>query len=187
MHRTWRKLARRFQRCVPELELAKGNPVNFISSQERERAVEVAASEAQHAELVERINQLTILRESNATLRADCESHAKRARALDVKLQAVTAEMDPIKEQLRVARAELEAKEKQIDKLEDESQSWQKRNAQLLSKVCGLYLGEFGLTKNFVSTIESTLSKFKLSETRFRSLSWRRRSFKSHLRRRLNR
>ncbi|KAH8082011.1 hypothetical protein BXZ70DRAFT_631748 [Cristinia sonorae] len=46
-------------------------------SEERERAVEVATSETQHAELVERINQLSILRESNATLRADCETHAK--------------------------------------------------------------------------------------------------------------
>ena len=97
--------------------------------------MEVAASEAQHAELVERINQLTILRESNATLRADCEAHAKRAKALDAKLQEVTAELDPVKEQLRVARAELEAREKQVNRLEDESQTWQKRNAQLLTKV----------------------------------------------------
>ena len=52
-------------------------------SEERERAVEAAASEAQHAKLVERINQLTILRESNATLRADCDSHSKRAKALE--------------------------------------------------------------------------------------------------------
>ena len=103
--------------------------------QERERAVEAAASEAQHAELVERINQLTILRESNATLRADCEAHARRARDLDNKLREVTAELDPVKEQLRIAQAELEAKEQAIKRAEDESQKWKGRNSQLLSKV----------------------------------------------------
>ncbi|KAH9936573.1 uncharacterized protein B0H18DRAFT_974482 [Fomitopsis serialis] len=103
-------------------------------SEERERAVEAASSEAQHAELVERINQLTILRESNATLRADCESHAKRARELDVKLRQLSSELDPTKEQLRVTQAELEAKDQQISRLEDESRRWKERNSQLLSK-----------------------------------------------------
>ena len=54
--------------------------------QERERAVEAAASEAQHAELMEKINQLALLRESNATLRAESEAHAKRSRALETQI-----------------------------------------------------------------------------------------------------
>ncbi|KZT67236.1 hypothetical protein DAEQUDRAFT_729270 [Daedalea quercina L-15889] len=103
-------------------------------SEERERAVEAASSEAQHAELVERINQLTILRESNATLRADCESHAKRARELDAKFRQLSSELDPTKEQLRIAQAELEAKDQHIQRLEDESRRWKERNSQLLSK-----------------------------------------------------
>ncbi|TFY64347.1 hypothetical protein EVJ58_g2677 [Rhodofomes roseus] len=103
-------------------------------SEERERAVEATSSEAQHAELVERINQLTILRESNATLRTDCESHAKRARELDAKLRQLSSELDPTKEQLRIAQAELEAKDQQISGLEDESRRWKERNTQLLSK-----------------------------------------------------
>lgn len=104
-------------------------------SEERERAVEAAASEAQHAELVERINQLTILRESNATLRAECDSHAKRAKALETKLQQLSSELDPTKEQLRMARAELDARSQQIKQLEEELRRWQERNASLLSKV----------------------------------------------------
>ena len=97
--------------------------------------MEAASSEAQHAELVERINQLTILRESNATLRNDCESNAKRARELDTKLKQLTSELEPTKEQLRLAQAELEAKNQHIQRLEDESRRWKERNAQLLSKV----------------------------------------------------
>ena len=88
---------------------------------------------------MDRINQLTILRESNATLRADCEAHAKRARDLDIRLKQVTAELEPAKEQARVAQAELEARDAQIQRLERESTTWQERNRQLLSKVSGPY------------------------------------------------
>lgn len=97
--------------------------------------MEAAASEAQHAELVERINQLNILRESNATLRADCESYSKRSRALEAKLKELSTELEPAKEQARVAQAELQARDVQVKRLEAESRRWQDRNSQLLSKV----------------------------------------------------
>lgn len=84
---------------------------------------------------MERINQLNILRESNATLRSDCETHAKRARDLDAKLKKLSSELEPAKEQARVAQAELEARDVQLKRLEAESRRWQERNAQLLSKV----------------------------------------------------
>lgn len=85
--------------------------------------------------MLERINQLNILRESNVTLRADCETYSKRSRELDAKLKALSAELEPAKEQARVARAELQARDGQITLLETESKRWQERNAQLLSKV----------------------------------------------------
>ncbi|ETW75073.1 hypothetical protein HETIRDRAFT_437423, partial [Heterobasidion irregulare TC 32-1] len=55
-------------------------------SEARECAVATVATDTQHGELVDKINQLTILRKNNATLRADAESQGKRARALDSKL-----------------------------------------------------------------------------------------------------
>ena len=105
------------------------------SFQERERAIEAVSSEAQHAELLERINQLNILRESNATLRADCETYAKRARESDNKLQQMNSELEPAREGVRLAQAELQARDAQITRLEDESRRWQERNSQLLLKV----------------------------------------------------
>lgn len=84
---------------------------------------------------MERINQLNILRESNATLRSDCENYAKRARELDNKVKELSAELEPAKEQARVAQAELEARDVQVKRLEVESRRWQERNSQLLSKV----------------------------------------------------
>ena len=103
--------------------------------QERERAVQNTASVTQHAELVERINQLNILRESNATLRAEHESSRKKVRILEAKLKQLSEELDPAKEEARSAIAELDATKVQMQHLEQESLRWQERNAQLLTKV----------------------------------------------------
>ncbi|PIL22755.1 transporter [Ganoderma sinense ZZ0214-1] len=103
-------------------------------SEERERAAQAAVSEEQHSQLAEKINQVAILRESNATLRSDCDKYTKRARRLEAELREVTAQLEPTKEQVRIAQAEVEAKDEQIKMLENESRRWQERNAQLLSK-----------------------------------------------------
>lgn len=105
--------------------------------------------------MLERINQFNILRESNTTLRADCETYSKRSRELDVKLKALSAELEPAKEQARVARAELQARDAQITLLESESKRWQERNAQLLSKVRIPYRRGFSCAHFIYSTIVS--------------------------------
>jgi nucleoprotein TPR len=84
---------------------------------------------------VERINQLNILRESNATLRAECESQSKRARELDVTVQQLSAQVDPLKDKLRIASAELSNRDQQIKKLEAESRQWKERTTHLMGKV----------------------------------------------------
>ncbi|ESK95244.1 filament-forming protein [Moniliophthora roreri MCA 2997] len=110
------------------------NETRQTLSEERERAVEAAASAVQHNELVERINQLNILRESNATLRSDCEAQTKRAQALEAKLAALSRKLEPAEEAARIAKAELEARDAHVKRLEEENRKWQERNQQLLSK-----------------------------------------------------
>lgn len=124
-------------------------------SEERERAIQAATSDVQHAEMLERINQLNILRESNATLRADCETYAKRARELDAKLKTLSAELEPTKEEARVARAELQARDAQIALLEGESKRWQERNSQLLSKYDRVDPAEVQSLKDEIAALKS--------------------------------
>lgn len=108
---------------------------NLSILQERERAASVAATDTQHAELVEKIQQVNLLRESNATLRADSEAHAKRWRELDVKLKGLIQELDPLRERARTMQAELDARNEHVARLEEENRRWQERNSQLLTKV----------------------------------------------------
>lgn len=128
--------------------------------------METAASAVQHAELVERINQLNILRESNATLRADCESYARKSRDLEAKLKQLTEQLDPAKEEARIAQAELGASKMQLNRLEEENRKWQERNSQLLSKVGTACCFSMTCVEHLPSTIVLILPKYKHSETR---------------------
>ncbi|KAG8906638.1 hypothetical protein FRB99_006426 [Tulasnella sp. 403] len=84
--------------------------------------------------LFEFINQLNIFRESNSTLRAECEANVKRSQQLEQQLRKAQDEANPLKAELRAAKAELGAREEQIKLLEAETERWRARNSQLLSQ-----------------------------------------------------
>jgi len=82
-----------------------------------------------------KINELTVYRESNATLRAEGEAKGKRVAELDAKLRQVSDELAPAKQELLVLRAELDARDSQITRLTQDTRRWQERAQQLLTKV----------------------------------------------------
>jgi nucleoprotein TPR len=95
----------------------------------------VAATDKQHAELVEKIQQLNLVRESNATLRAVSDAHSKRSCELDAKLNGIIQKLDPLRERARTMRAELDARYEHVARPEEENRRRQERNSQLLTKV----------------------------------------------------
>jgi nucleoprotein TPR len=102
----------------------------------------LAPSAAREKEILEKVKQVELLNESNQTLRSQSEAYAKRAKDLQDLLDKARAELEPVREQVRVLRAEVEAKDAQIGRLETESRTWQERVQQILSKVCGvIHLG----------------------------------------------
>ncbi|KZV92725.1 hypothetical protein EXIGLDRAFT_836242 [Exidia glandulosa HHB12029] len=117
------------ERMARELDEQKA-----LLAEERERATNTLASAQQQAELVERINQLNILRESNATLRSDSQALRKRVTQLETQVQSLASELEPVKNEARDAKAELESRMQQIAQLERENSKWKERNQQILKK-----------------------------------------------------
>lgn len=104
-------------------------------AEERERQSTAAGPGAkQHDELLEKINQLSILRESNATLRDENERANRKASLLQTQLTAVKAEIDPLKESLRSVRSELEVARDQMRIVQEDNQRWQARAQSILSQ-----------------------------------------------------
>jgi hypothetical protein len=131
--RAWTRPERHFQRYVIA---ARKTRSRLHLTQERERAVEAATTQADHDILMNKINELNVYRESNATLRTEGEAKGKRVVELDGKLRRVTDELAPAKQQLLILRAELEARDSQINRLTQDVRRYQERNQQLLTKVC---------------------------------------------------
>ncbi|KAF8827808.1 hypothetical protein HHX47_DHR4000286 [Lentinula edodes] len=134
------------------------NETRQTLSEEREKAVEAATSGAKHEELIKRINQLNILRESNATLRADGEARAKRIKELETKLDLLGNQLEPAKEEARVAKAELQARDTQIKRLEEENRRWQGRNQQLLTKYDRIDPSEMQALKDEIERLKAEKS-----------------------------
>jgi nucleoprotein TPR len=89
----------------------------------------------QHADLLDKIQQINLLRESNATLRLDSEANLKTAQDLQAQLRAAREELNPIREQTRVLQAEVDMSKTLIMRLEDDNRRLKDRTEQILSKV----------------------------------------------------
>ncbi|KAK9764735.1 Protein mlp1 [Basidiobolus ranarum] len=105
-----------------------------LLTEERRREQEAVQSATQHAELLEKINQLNILRESNVTLREENEKNIAKLQSLEKALKETTDRIDPLEEQIRNYQADLEAKDGEIKALEEDNQRWKTRTRQILQK-----------------------------------------------------
>ena len=114
---------------------------------------------------MERINQLNILRESNATLRNDSQATRKRVTQLEAQVETLKSELEPVKAECRDAKAELESRDAHIQKLEAEVKHWQERCQSLMSKVSTRTYDLIHILKQS-STTAQTLPRCRRSRTR---------------------
>lgn len=104
-------------------------------AEERERLSRMdGPGTKQHDELLEKINQLSILRESNTTLRDETERANRKVSTLQAQLAATQAEIDPLKEALRAAQGEVAAAQGQLSIVQEDNQRWQARAQSILAQ-----------------------------------------------------
>ncbi|KDN51342.1 hypothetical protein K437DRAFT_254932 [Tilletiaria anomala UBC 951] len=103
-------------------------------SEERSKNASTVESSAQHAELLDKVNQLSILRESNATLREETERANRRARELETALSTTTAQIEPLNERLRTTQVELESLQAQLKLVQEDNKRWQARAQSILQQ-----------------------------------------------------
>ncbi|KAF8318500.1 hypothetical protein DL93DRAFT_2054404 [Clavulina sp. PMI_390] len=102
-------------------------------TEERERASRSVMSADQHADLLEKIQQINLLRESNTTLRKDSEAHAKAAQKLRAELQTLREELNPLKEQVHLLTAEVETRDALLQSMRESNQKLEARIEHLVN------------------------------------------------------
>ncbi|BGP20306.1 Protein mlp1 [Rhodosporidiobolus nylandii] len=137
--------------------------------EERQKAGDSLTSSAQHAELLESIHTAKLLRESNQTLRDENEANLRKVATLDSQVRSLQAELAPLREELRMVKAEVESKQHNIKLLEEDNERWKTRNQTILAKYERIDPEELQVLKNEVEKVQAQLAaveeeKVKLNE-----------------------
>ena len=124
-----RRLKQQLDRTITDLDETR-----VLLMSEREKEASAATTSAQHQELLAKINELNLLRESNVTLRNENERNTRRAAELETKVSQLTSQLSPLEERVRVLQAEMESKDDQMRLLTEDNERWKNRNQQILQK-----------------------------------------------------
>jgi len=124
-----RRLKQQLDRTTADL-----NETQRLLMAEREKEANAATSSLQHQELVAKINELNLLRESNITLRSENERNSQRATELQTTVTELTAKLSPLEEEVRLLHAEIETRDAQMRLLTEDNERWKNRNQQILQK-----------------------------------------------------
>ena len=101
----------------------------------------------QHQELLEKLNSLNVLRESNATLRDTSDRHVQRAKRLEAEVLQLQAQLNPLQARVRALEAEVEANGREVKILETDNARWKERMQEVLQKQNRIDPAEFEALK----------------------------------------
>lgn len=101
---------------------------------EHERALARATSDAQHAELLRKVEMVQLLTESNRALRDERTELVDSKQQLEERCAQLERELGPLRDEVRTRAAQAEALQADVGFLRTEVQRWQQRTNQLLEQ-----------------------------------------------------
>lgn len=101
---------------------------------ERQKAAQNDTNDEERGDLLTKLNELNLIRESNTTLRVENERNLKTIRRLESELENLNAKLDPLEALVSSSVAEQQAKDKEIQLLNEDNTRWKERNQAILQK-----------------------------------------------------
>ncbi|KAF9291277.1 hypothetical protein BGZ68_004593 [Mortierella alpina] len=102
--------------------------------EERNKHQDVMVSKQQHEQLLEKIGQLNLLRESNTMLRAENEKLQKRVIELEESERELHRKLDPLNAEVRDMKAELESRRSELKDVAEDRDRWRTRTTEIMNK-----------------------------------------------------
>lgn len=99
---------------------------------EQKKATSNEKRETEHAQLMEQVQQLSIMRESNLVLREQSEKAAQRVAQLEEELEALNSKMQPMNEGRQQLAVQLSVANEEKTALTTELNYWKARVQKLL-------------------------------------------------------
>ncbi|RDW25357.1 hypothetical protein B0I71DRAFT_119782 [Yarrowia lipolytica] len=120
-----------------------------------------AKSESARQELADKMEQLSVFRESNKTLRMECEASNKEVSRLQATISTLEAKLEPFENQLSDREAEIEAQKGEISLLKEDNERWKARTQQILQRHERVDPAELESAKKDLKTKETELESAK--------------------------
>jgi len=125
-----------------------------LSTEQRKQADQLRGA-TEHKEIMEKISELNLLRESNSTLRFDGERKAKKVAELTATIEELEAKIQPLEQTVRELEAEKEVKDAQMKLLNEDNERWKARTQQILQKYDRVDPAELEELKQKATTLEA--------------------------------
>ncbi|OMJ20443.1 Nucleoporin [Smittium culicis] len=165
----YKQLYERTQKSMDEarIELAKlTSEYQIDDNGDTSAGGPIRLTESQHAEWRQKLQESTLLRESNTILRQQLENTKNKVKNLEEEISKQKEEFNIVNENQVSLSAELDVRRQEINILEESNLRWQKRHEQILAKYERIDPEEHESLKKQVSSLSSKNSELstKLDE-----------------------
>ncbi|KAF9424170.1 hypothetical protein BGZ94_008065 [Podila epigama] len=121
-----------------------------LLTKERAKQQDAMISKEKHEEILEKINQINLLRESNAMLRSENESLQKRVVELETSNRELQSRLEPLNQRVREMIVDLETSKEELKQLGEDRDRWRTRTHDIMAKHDRIDPTEFQELKDLV-------------------------------------
>lgn len=139
------------------------------------RDVDAERLSAEHEKLLQEINQLNLLRESNTTLRNELHSNIARIKELETKLSESSQKVEPLETEVVKLKAEISHKGQELKLVIEERDRWRQRSQDILNKYNRVDPEEHEKIKEEIKTLktrnEELVESVKVEQAKFEDIN----------------
>ncbi len=129
--------------------------------QERRLQADNNRSSISHQELMERLNELNLIRESNVTLRAENQQAKALVRVKAAKVDELQAKISPLEGRVAELESQKVFMDEEMKQLAEDRDRWQKRTEGILTKYGRVDPAELDQLKQTISSLEAERESLK--------------------------
>ncbi|KAG0350070.1 hypothetical protein BG005_010401 [Podila minutissima] len=105
-----------------------------LLTKERTKQQDAMVSKEKHEEILEKINQINLLRESNTMLRSENDRLQKLVTELEERNRELQSTLDPLNQQVREMTVDLETSKEELKQLGEDRDRWRTRTHDIMAK-----------------------------------------------------
>ncbi|KEZ40054.1 Filament-forming protein [Scedosporium apiospermum] len=154
------------KRLQQQLEYAQSqlDEARLKLDQERRSHAESGKNSLSHQDLMAKLNELNLYRESSATLRNELAQAKAQLTEKNAKISELEARIQPLESQIEALKTEKTFLQDELKQIQEDRDRWQKRTEDILTKYGRVDAAELEQLKETVTTLEGERDALKTAE-----------------------